>query len=82
MPPNYNTTSAVEPICVSDSFHFSSFYWRESNISLAALDQGDDSTTGEENNGRRSRSETIGSEVDSDSPVLKVRLLIFINYRV
>ena len=88
MPPN--STLSDKPVCVSDSFHFSSFYWRESNASLAGLDRSgvsdDDDTipalsrpstpTGR----RRWRSSTIGSDADSESPptmetpVLKVRI--------
>ena len=60
-----------KPICVSDSFHFSSFYWRESSASLAGLTGGqddDDSVAG-----ARGRSNTVGSEGDQgDTAVLKV----------
>mmetsp|Transcript_21337 Transcript_21337/g.43840 ORF Transcript_21337/g.43840 Transcript_21337/m.43840 type:complete len:905 (+) Transcript_21337:130-2844(+) len=62
------------PICVSDSFHFSSFYWRDSTNNLAALDATDDelslydgssnlpvsSTSGD----ARLRSDTVGSDGD------------------
>jgi len=79
MPPN--STVSDKPICVSDSFHFSSFYWRESTASLAGLDQedspspgaggdDDDSVAGINNiNGRlsRSRTTTIGSDGDLSS---------------
>ena len=86
MPPN--STISDKPVCVSDSFHFSSFYWRESSASLAGMDQSgssrpaddDDSIAGagynNNNGGQRSRSGTIGSESDSlqatEQPVLKV----------
>ena len=86
MPPN--STLSDKPVCVSDSFHFSSFYWRESNASLAGLDRGaddDDDTISALSRpstptGRRLRSNTIGSDADSESPptietpVLKVRI--------
>ena len=40
MPPNSSLSD--KPICVSDSFHFSSFYWKESSASLANLGGGED----------------------------------------
>lgn len=56
MPPN--STVSDKPICVSDSFHFSSFYWTESSVSLAGMAGGrdgdeDDSVAGADvvNNG-------------------------------
>jgi len=75
MPPN-SILSDDKPICVSDSFHFSSFYWRDSSASLAGMGGGtdrsgeDDSITGagivvSSKGGRLSRSSSIGSEVDS-----------------
>lgn len=67
MPPNSLHTD--KPICVSDSFHFSSFYWRESSASLAGMDGDDDSMAG----AGRGRSSTIGSEADtSEQAILKV----------
>lgn len=90
MPPNNNPTDTEKPICVSDSFHFSSFYWKESNASLAGLAQqaqqnesspsnargaDEDSVAGAGLNGRRSRSTSYGSDMDSmapsEQPVLK-----------
>ncbi|KAL7543976.1 hypothetical protein ACHAXR_013456 [Thalassiosira sp. AJA248-18] len=82
MPPNNNPTDTDKPICVSDSFHFSSFYWKESNASLAGLAQqaqqnesspgnrgvDDDSVAGAGLSGRRSRSTSYGSETDSMAP--------------
>jgi hypothetical protein len=71
MPPN---SLADKPICVSDSFHFSSFYWRESSASLAGLnndDGDDDSMAGAR---IRGRSSTVGSESETDQTVLKVCL--------
>ncbi|KAL3767791.1 LOW QUALITY PROTEIN: hypothetical protein ACHAWO_005201 [Cyclotella atomus] len=68
MPPN---SLADKPICVSDSFHFSSFYWRESSASLAGLnndDGDDDSMAGAR---IRGRSSTVGSESETDQTVLK-----------
>lgn len=79
MPPN--STLSDKPVCVSDSFHFSSFYWRESNASLAGLaDDDSDTIRPSTPTGRRLRSSTIGSDADSESPptietpVLKVRI--------
>ncbi len=81
MPPN--STVSDKPVCVSDSFHFSSFY-HPSSASLAGLDQSaarpttddDDSIAGAGLNGVRSRNSSVGSELDAaDQPVLKVRLL-------
>jgi len=80
MPPNSNLSD--KPVCFSDSFHFSSFYARESSASLAGMGRGaesgaylvagdDDSIAGagvvasNANNGRVSRSSSIGSDVDS-----------------
>ena len=67
-------------VCVSDSFHFSSFYWRESSASLAGMDRetDDDSVAGANvSNGRSSRSGTIDeTESPTEQPVLKVRILV------
>lgn len=98
MPPN-STLSDIpgeipdipsdKPICVSDSFHFASYYWKESNASLAGMagDQppppgaagDDDSIAGA---GLRRR-DSFASDTDSvqnataDQTVLKVRSSIF-----
>lgn len=68
-----------KPICVSDSFHFSSFYWRESNASLAGLNNGNDSDDSDDTNtGRKERGISMDSETDSamgdgESALFKVR---------
>ena len=71
MPPN-STLSDDKPICVSDSFHFSSFYWKESSASLANLDNSTTTsppTIDEEDDSiagliPRSRNTSFGSERD------------------
>ena len=78
MPPNSSLSD--KPICVSDSFHFSSFYWKESSASLANLGGGeddsqpptnrndeDDSIAGLNTPGRRSRGVSMGSDMDDAS---------------
>ena len=83
MPPNSSLSD--KPICVSDSFHFSSFYWKESSASLANLGGGeddsqppptnrndeDDSIAGLNTPGRRSRGVSMGSDMDdvSEAPM-------------
>lgn len=77
MAPNSLLADKDKPICVSDSFHFSSFYWRESSASLAGLNNedalDDDSMSGIRG---RARSSTVGSDGDNaaEQAVLKVRL--------
>lgn len=71
MPPN-SSLSDDKPICVSDSFHFSSFYWKESSASLANLDNSTTTsppTIDEEDDSiagliPRSRNTSFGSERD------------------
>ena len=81
MPPNSSLSD--KPICVSDSFHFSSFYWKESSASLANLGGGeddspptnrndeDDSIAGLNTPGRKSRGISMGSDMDdvSEAPM-------------
>ena len=98
MPPNTNSTIGEIPdipsdkpgsVCVSDLFHFASYYWKESNASLAGMagDQppppvggagDDDSIAGA---GLRRR-DSFASETDSmqnataDQTVHKVRAYV------
>ena len=81
MPPNSTVTDNDKSICVSDSFHFSSFYWKESSASLAGMgmatgaDGDDDSIAGA---GIRSISETIDGEIPTaDQAVMKVCPLLY-----
>lgn len=82
MPPNSTVTEDNDKsICVSDSFHFSSFYWKESSASLAGMgmatgaDGDDDSIAGA---GIRSISETIDGEIPTaDQAVMKVCPLLY-----
>ena len=81
MPPNSTLSDVPEdsnrklndkPICVSDSFHFSSFYWKESNASLAGMNtnaggNGDNESDTTSVGLPRSRSGTIADEEDGDS---------------
>lgn len=59
-----------KPICVSDSFHFSSFYWKESNASLAGMNNAAGNNGGDNESDTtsvglpRSRSGTIADEED------------------
>ena len=80
MPPNSTLSDVPEdsnrklndkPICVSDSFHFSSFYWKESNASLAGMNtaaanggSGDNESDTTSVGLPRSRSGTIADEED------------------
>jgi len=78
MPPNSTLSDVPEdsnrklndkPICVSDSFHFSSFYWKESNASLAGMNtnaggNGDNESDTTSVGLPRSRSGTIADEED------------------
>ena len=92
MPPNSTLSDVPEenrnkqqlnndkPICVSDSFHFSSFYWKESNASLAgmntAANNGGDNESDTTSVGLpRSRSGTIADE--EDDSVCKFLLLLY-----
>ena len=65
---NNNRSINDKPICVSDSFHFSSFYWKESNASLAgmntAIGNGDNESDTTSVGLPRSRSGTIADEED------------------
>ena len=63
MAPNL-MNNGEETVCISDSFHFSSFYASSSNLNLAAL-QDDDSLQA---NVPRSRA---GSEADSLAPTME-----------
>ena len=79
MPPNSTLSDVPEdsnrklndkPICVSDSFHFSSFYWKESNASLAGMNTAANGGSGDNESDTtsvglpRSRSGTIADEED------------------
>ena len=79
-------SSNQSPTLVSDAFHYSSFYWRESSSNLAGLggagSETDDensnaggdnpASSGDDDTGRfRMRSDTVGSEEDPSSEVLK-----------
>ena len=60
--------SSPTSICVSDSFHFSSFYWRDSRNNLAGLETSDDESNNSASDPAASaqrrwyRSDTIASE--------------------
>mmetsp|Transcript_15308 Transcript_15308/g.32913 ORF Transcript_15308/g.32913 Transcript_15308/m.32913 type:complete len:909 (-) Transcript_15308:88-2814(-) len=86
MAPN-STLTDDKPICVSDSFHFASF-WTDSSANLAGMDRGlplgdNDSISGDgvainsrNGAGRLSRNPSLGSDADSlapmnEQPVLK-----------
>ena len=63
MAPNIQAETS-KPICVSDSFHFSSFYWRESNASLAGLNSSNGNDSSDSDDMKTSRKER-GISIDS-----------------